>query len=87
MAGINILQIRYISRWTYTSNMIDHYMRISFVSMPPEKLNDEVVCYRKKWAYLRLAYLARNMLEIGGNPSELHPHYFMLREHFPVFYG
>ena len=60
-------------------------MCISFVSMPPEKLYDEVVCYRKKWAYPRLAYLARNMLENGGN-GELHPHDFMLREHFPVFY-
>ena len=86
LAGVNILQVRYLGRWTSTSNTIDHYTRTAFVSMPPDRIYEEVKRYRKVWQYPRLAFLARNVVQTGSPSQGVHPHEMMLKEHFPVFY-
>ena len=87
LAGVNILQVRYLGRWTSTSNTIDHYTRTAFVSMPPERIYNEVQRYRKVWQYPCLAFLARNVVQTPSPELEAHPHEVMLKEHFPIFFG
>ena len=72
LAGVNILQVRYLGRWTSTSNTIDHYTRTAFVSMPPERIYEEVKRYRKIWQYPRLAFLARNVVQTWSPELGVH---------------
>ena len=78
-AGAHILDLKHAGRWKFGGNTIDHYLRVPFISMEPEKIWERKE-FRKEWTPKQLGYLARNVVQTPGGSD--HPHNKMLVKHF-----
>ena len=81
--GENILNIRYMGRWSPTSIAIKPYTRVPFALKKPEELYDKLPRYRCQWSPKRISYLARLAVQTPGGKN----HTFLqdIRKNFPDF--
>ena len=83
LEGATIFDVQFAGRWRKGSAAYEHYNKVAYVSMLPEKAYEDLPHSRRVWPDVRLAFLSCNVVQKGAPPWERHMHDVMLQTYFP----
>ena len=62
LEGATIFNVQFAGRWRKGSAAYEHYNKVAYVSMLPEKAYEDLLHSRRVWPDVRLAFLSRNVV-------------------------
>ena len=70
LEGATIFDVQFASRWRKGSAAYEHYNKVVYISMLPEKAYEDLPHCRRVWPDVRLAFLSCNVVQKGVPPGE-----------------
>ena len=83
LEGATIFDVQFAGRWHKGSAAYEHYNKVAYDSMLPEKAYEDLPHCHRVWPDVCLAFLSRNVVQKGAPPGEQHMHDVMLQTYFP----